>query len=70
MTATLKSTPTISVGIDKEQDGTFTTQLWVTGLGSFAEAQAAAEHLQRLFCGEEIDLADGQPNTGNQGAGR
>lgn len=63
MSATLTSIPTISVGIDKEQDGTYTTQLWVTGLRSFAEAQAAADHLQRLFCGEEIDPADALPNT-------
>lgn len=55
--------PTISIGIDKEADGTFTAKLLVTGLPSIAQAQAAANHMQRLFCGDEIDMADQQPNT-------
>lgn len=51
--------PTISIGVFKEEDGTFTTQLSATGLTSYTQAWAAAEHMQRLFCGEEIQLADG-----------
>lgn len=51
--------PTISIGVDREADGTFTAKMLVTGLPSFAQAQAAADHMQRLFCGEEIELADG-----------
>lgn len=57
---------TISIGVDREADGTFTTKMLVTGLPSFAQAQAAADHMQRLFCGEEIELADGGQSQENQ----
>jgi len=63
MTATLKNALTVSIGVDKAEDGTFTAQMLVTGIETFAQANAAAEHMQRLFCGDEIDLADGQPNA-------
>ncbi|MDO9252578.1 MAG: hypothetical protein Q7U48_13645 [Hydrogenophaga sp.] len=63
MTAPLRNTPTISIGVDKAEDGTFTAQMLVTGLETFSQANAAAEHMRRLFCGDEIDTADGQPNT-------
>ncbi len=63
MTATLRNVPTISIGVDKSEDGTFTAQMIVTGLETFAQANAAAEHMQRLFCGDEIDPADGRPNA-------
>ena len=64
MTATLRTEPTVSIGVDKAEDGTFTAQMLVTGLETFSQANAAAEHMQRLFCGNEIDTADQQPNTG------
>ena len=51
--------PTISIGIDKESDGMFTVKLLMTGLVSFSQAQVAANYMQGLFCGEEIQLADG-----------
>jgi hypothetical protein len=63
MAAKLRNEPTISIGIDKAEDGTFTAQMLVTGLETFAQANAAAEHMQRLFCGDEIEPADVQPNT-------
>lgn len=51
--------PTISIGVFKEEDGTFTTKLFVTGFTSDVQALAVADHMQRMFCGEEIQLADG-----------
>lgn len=32
--------------------------------------QAAANHMQRLFCGEEIDMADQRPTTEAKGPRR
>ena len=57
--------PTISIKVEAEKDGTFTTHMMITGLTSFAMANAASEHMQRLFCGGEIQIADMPPN--NQG---
>jgi len=53
--------PTISIKVDAEEDGTFTAHMMVSGLTSFAMANAASEHMQRLFCGDEIQLADMPP---------
>jgi len=45
---------TISLGVDRESDGTFTAKMHVTGLPSFAQANAAVDHMQTLFCASEI----------------
>jgi translation initiation factor 1 (eIF-1/SUI1) len=51
--------PTISIQIDAEEDGTFSTTMKVTGLESFSQANAASEHMQQLFCGGQVQFADG-----------
>lgn len=58
--------PTISIRVAAEEDGTFTTHMMMSGLPSFAMANAASEHMQRLFCGGEIQMADMPPNTPNE----
>lgn len=46
--------PTISIGIDQCVDGSFVAALIVSGLKSEQQANAVANHMQRLFCGDEI----------------
>jgi hypothetical protein len=45
---------TISMQTVRYEDGTFGVDLYVTGLTSQAHADAACEHMQVLFCGNEI----------------
>ena len=46
---------TISIQIDNQGPNSYTTTMLVSGLASFAQANAAANHMQKLFCGEEIE---------------
>lgn len=57
---------TISIKVDAEKDGTFTTHMMVSGLTSFAMANAASDHMQRLFCGEKIELTDRPAPSGRE----
>ena len=50
--------PTITLGYDKAPDGTFKATLTVHSLATEALAQAAVRHLDRLFCGDEIQPKD------------
>ncbi|MFD1839099.1 Lar family restriction alleviation protein [Paracidovorax cattleyae] len=43
--------PVISLVWDKAQDGSYFAQMTVSGLASEQQAQAAVDHMQRLFCG-------------------
>ena len=36
------------------QDGTWGVELTVTGLTSEQQAEAAMQHMQRMFCAEEV----------------
>lgn len=47
--------PTISMRPVLYEDGSFGVELTMTGLTSQQQAQAAILHMQRLFCGQEID---------------
>lgn len=49
-----KHTPTISMRPVRYEDGTYGVELTVTGLASEQQAEAAMQHMQRLFCGHEI----------------
>ena len=53
--------PVITLTGRQEQDGTYTAIMTVSGLRSELELEATGEHLQRLFCGEEIAPNDGLP---------
>ena len=48
--------PIISTVYDKQPDGTYRATMQVSGLATEAQAQAAIEHMWRLFCGEEIEM--------------
>lgn len=48
--------PIISTVYDKQPDGTFRATLTVSGLATEAQAQAAIEHMWRLFVGKEIEM--------------
>ena len=42
--------PVISLMWDKAEDGTYFARMLVSGLKSEQQAQAAMDHMQRLFC--------------------
>lgn len=43
--------PVITLMWDKAEDGTYFARMTVSGLRSERHAQAAMDHMQRLFCG-------------------
>jgi len=43
--------PIITLGYDKENYGTYSARMTVSGLSSEQMAHAAIRHMQRLFCG-------------------
>lgn len=45
---------TISIRTAKYEDDSWGVEVFVTGLNSEAEANAAADHMQKLFCAEGI----------------
>lgn len=47
--------PIISLSYDRGDDGTYTARMTVSGLSSESMAKAAVEHMQRLFCGENVE---------------
>ena len=53
MSATLE--PVITLGYEQADGGTFNATLTVSGLANEQQAQAAVAHMQRLFCGEEME---------------
>lgn len=48
------ATPTISMQSVQHEDGSWGVNLYVTGLQSEKHADAALDHMARLFCGAEI----------------
>ncbi|GEM_PF-2572192 len=54
MTDKTASQPIISLGYDKAPDGTYTATMTVSGLETEALAVAALDHMERLFCGAEV----------------
>ena len=47
-------TPTFSMQPVRYDDGSWGVSVQVTGLASKQQAEAAMQHMQRLFCGAEI----------------
>ena len=45
---------TISMRPVRYEDGSYGVELTVTGLSSEQQAEAAMQHMQRLFCAAEI----------------
>jgi hypothetical protein len=50
----IKQPPTISIDIQRDSGESFYVQMLVTGLANIDQAEAAANHMQKLFCGSEI----------------
>lgn len=48
--------PIVTTFYDKQADGTYRATMHVSGLATEAQAQAAIEHMWRLFVGEEIEV--------------
>jgi len=46
--------PTISMQSVEYPDGSFGVQLVLSGLANIDQANAAMNHMQNLFCGEEM----------------
>ena len=55
MTAHAQPEPTITTVYNKAPDGTFSATLTIHNLATEQLAIGAVLHLERLFCGEEID---------------
>ena len=53
--------PIASLGYERAEGGTYRATLTVSGLTSERQAQVAVAHMQRLFCGAEMETADGLP---------
>jgi len=53
MTDIQRLDPVISLMWDSAPDGTYMARMTVSGLLSEGQAQAAMEHMRRLFCGQE-----------------
>lgn len=53
------SEPTISMRTVQYEDGSYGVSLEVTGLASEQQAESAMAHMQRLFCGREIQQPQG-----------
>lgn len=49
--------PIITLVWDESEDGTFKAIMTVSGLQSEQQARAAVAHMQRLFCGQEMEGA-------------
>jgi hypothetical protein len=49
--------PTISMRPVEYPDGSFGVELILSGLVSMDQANAAMNHMQKLFCGEEIGVS-------------
>ena len=47
--------PVISLTHEQAEDGTYRAVMTVSGLLSERQAQAALDHMQRLFCGDEME---------------
>ncbi len=45
---------TISLRHVRYEDGSYGVEMTVTGLASEQQAEAAMQHMQRLFCADEI----------------
>lgn len=45
---------TISMQTVQHEDGSWGVNMYVTGLASESHAEAALDHMARLFCGDEI----------------
>lgn len=54
MTDKKASQPIISLGYDKAPDGTYTATMTVSGLLTEEQAAASLDHMERLFCGSEV----------------
>ena len=54
------SKPTISMRAVHYEDGSYGVALEVTGLASKQQAESAIAHMQRLFCGQEIQEREQQ----------
>lgn len=52
--------PIISLVHEKTEDGTYRAIMIVSGLQSEQQAQAALDHMCRLFCGDEMQVDDGE----------
>ena len=50
--------PVVSLVHNKMDDGTYTATMTVSGLPSEQVAIAALDHMQRLFCGQEMEAND------------
>ena len=49
------SAPTFSMQPVKYEDGSWGVSVQVTGLVSEQQAEAAMQHMQKMFCGAEIN---------------
>ena len=50
--------PVVSLVFNKMDDGTYTATMTLSGLPSEQVAQAALDHMQQLFCGQEMEPND------------
>lgn len=46
--------PTLSIVPIRQEDGSYGVNVFVTGLASEKEAEAAAKYIEQLLCGDEI----------------
>ena len=52
--------PVVSLVHNKSPDGTYFAQMTVSGFRTEAQAGAALDHMQRLFCGAEMEIGHEQ----------
>ena len=50
--------PVISLVFNKMDDGTYAATMTLSGLPTEQVAPAALNHMQRLFCGQELEAND------------
>lgn len=54
----LREAVTVTLFTEQAPDGTWCAQMLVSGLPSESVANAAVAHMEKLFCGQEIQRAD------------
>ena len=54
----LCTAPVVSLGYHQSEDGTYRAVMTVSGLATEQQASAALDHMQKLFCGEQMEAAN------------
>ena len=47
--------PVVTLGYHQSEDGTYRAVMTVSGLATEQRASAALDHMQKLFCGNEME---------------